>query len=81
MTPVEVVRGDGPVVLGPPQHYGWPGDGVHAIQIDLAQRGYLAAEAAPWDYAPDVARPLRTVLHAILTDLDTLARSGALTGA
>lgn len=61
------------------RHYGHPETGVHAIQMELAQRAYLAAEAAPWTYAPQIAAPLRAVLAKILQSLDTLARSGALT--
>ncbi len=61
------------------RHYGRPGTGVHAIQMELAQRAYLAAEAAPWTYAPRIAAPLRAVLGQILQSLDTLARSGVLT--
>ena len=61
------------------RHYGQPGSGVHAIQMELAQRAYLAAEEAPWTYAPQIAAPLRAVLGRILQSLDTLARSGALT--
>ncbi|MCV2865555.1 N-formylglutamate deformylase [Defluviimonas sp. WL0075] len=60
------------------RHYGQPAKGVHAIQMELAQRAYLTAEAAPWAYDPAHAAPLRAVLGAILSDLDTLARSGAL---
>jgi formiminoglutamase len=60
------------------RHYGQPGSGVHAIQMELAQRAYLAAEAAPWTYAPQIAAPLRAVLGQILQSLDSLARSGAL---
>lgn len=63
------------------RHYGRPGDGVHAIQMELAQRAYLAAEAAPWAYDAARAEPLRRVLARILRDLDALARSGALNGA
>jgi len=60
------------------RHYGQPGTSVHAIQMELAQRAYLSAEAAPWTYDPARAEKLRAVLGAILTDLDALARSGAL---
>lgn len=60
------------------RHYGQPGNGVHAIQMELAQRAYLAAEAAPWTYAAQTAAPLRAVLAQILQSLDTLARSGVL---
>ena len=61
------------------RHYGQPGTGVHAIQMELAQHAYLAAEAAPWTYAPRIAAPLRAVLGQILQSIDTLARSGVLT--
>ena len=60
------------------RHYGQPGQGVHAIQMELAQRAYLTEEAPPWSYSPQIAAPLRAVLAQILHALDTLARSGAL---
>lgn len=60
------------------RHYGRPGDGVHAIQMELAQRVYLVAEAAPWTYDAAIAGPTRAVLRTILKNLDHLARSGAL---
>ncbi len=63
------------------RHYGQPRAGVHAIQMEIAQRAYLAAETAPWDYAPKVAEPTRRTLYNLLQSLDTLARSGALKGA
>ncbi|SDE79631.1 N-formylglutamate deformylase [Limimaricola pyoseonensis] len=64
------------------RHYGRPESGVHAIQMEIAQRAYLAAEAPPWAFDAERAAPLRTLLARILTDLDHLARSGALaTGA
>jgi N-formylglutamate deformylase len=39
------------------RHYGRPGKNVHAIQMELAQRTYLAAEAPPWPMTPDKAEP------------------------
>lgn len=63
------------------RHYGRPNDGIHAVQMELAQRAYLVAEAAPWAYDPARAATLRSVLARILTDLDLLARSGRLNGA
>lgn len=51
------------------RHYGQPGDGIHAIQMELAQSAYLAAEAPPWDYDPARADRLRTHLKTILTTL------------
>lgn len=61
------------------RHYGRPETGVHAIQMEIAQRAYLAAEAEPWAFAPEVAAPLRAALKTALSALDRLARSGALT--
>jgi N-formylglutamate deformylase len=60
------------------RHYGQPADSVHAIQMELAQRAYLVAEAPPWEFSPHVAAPTRSVLAEILLSLDSLARSGAL---
>lgn len=60
------------------RHYGRPGQGIHAIQMEIAQRAYLADEAAPWAYDPAGADRLRGVLGPILSALDHLARSGAL---
>lgn len=60
------------------RHYGRPAEGFHAIQMELAQRAYLADEQAPWAFSSDKAAALRPVLGAILSDLDQLARSGAL---
>lgn len=58
------------------RHYGRPADGIHAIQMELAQRAYLAAEAAPWAYDTIRAKPLRAVLRRVLTELERLALSG-----
>ncbi len=60
------------------RYYGRPEQGIHAIQMELAQRAYLAREAAPWDYSPKTAAPTRAVLAQILQSLDRLARSGRL---
>jgi formiminoglutamase len=62
------------------RHYGQPGRGVHAVQMELAQRAYLSAEAAPWPYDAKVAKPARIVIGTALKSIDTLARSGALAG-
>jgi formiminoglutamase len=50
------------------RHYGAPERGVHAVQMELAIRGY-ADEAGPWPPPWDAARaaPLQAKLHAILT--------------
>ncbi len=60
------------------RHYGQPGQGSHAIQMEIAQRSYLAAETAPWSFDATRAEPARAVLARILSTLDRLARSGAL---
>jgi N-formylglutamate deformylase len=48
------------------RHYGDPENGVHAIQMDLAQRAYLTEEAPPWSYDPAKAERLRAVLKPML---------------
>lgn len=60
------------------RHYGRPGAGVHAIQMELSQRAYLMEEAAPWDLDAVKAGRLRTVLTEVLLRLDRLVRSGAI---
>ncbi len=51
------------------RHYGRPTEGVHAIQMELAQRTYLSREEPPWDYDPGKSAPLRETLTQILTFL------------
>jgi N-formylglutamate deformylase len=51
------------------RHYGRPRDGVHAIQMELAQATHLAAEAPPFAYDPARAACLRPILAAILARL------------
>lgn len=54
------------------RHYGQPGRGVHAIQMELAMRGYLdeparfTPETWPASYDPGRAAPLQATLRAIL---------------
>lgn len=48
------------------RHYGRPGEGLHAIQMELAQSSYLAAEAPPWRYDEARADRLRAILGPIL---------------
>ncbi len=57
------------------RHYGHPGKGVHAIQMELAQSAYLAAETPPWSYDPDKAAALRAPLGKLLNRLAELAPS------
>ncbi len=55
------------------RHYGQPASGIHAVQMELAQSTYLAAETAPWTYDTAKATRLRPLLSAILTTLAALA--------
>jgi len=60
------------------RHYGRPGAGWHAIQMELAQSTYMQ-EAPPWPYLHDRADTLRSILKNILERIDSPARSGGLT--
>jgi len=53
------------------RHYGQPDKGVHAIQLEIAQRSYLTREAAPWAYDVQKADLLRQTLRSILTSLNS----------
>lgn len=57
------------------RHYGRPMEGVHAIQMEIAQKTYLASETPPFDYDAGRAERLRTVLREILAGLAELAPS------
>ncbi len=46
--------------------YGRPAQAVHAIQMEIGLDGYLAAEAPPWTFAPDVAKPLQAALADVI---------------
>lgn len=50
------------------RHYGRPDEGLHAIQMELAQSTYMV-ESHPWDYVPDRAENLRKHLKSILETL------------
>jgi len=50
------------------RHYGHPDAGVHAIQMELAQRAYMT-EVPPWTYLPERAEALRGHLKALLEAL------------
>lgn len=56
------------------RHYGRPEDGVHAIQMELAQNTHLKAEAHPFELDPDKSERLRAILRNILTDIEIWAR-------
>ncbi|WP_425046386.1 N-formylglutamate deformylase [Primorskyibacter sp. S87] len=53
------------------RHYGRPQDGIHAIQMELAQRAYLSSEAPPWAFDDRKATRLRAHLGAILAALSS----------
>lgn len=55
------------------RHYGRPGDGVHAIQMELSQALYLSAEAPPFKYDEIKARRLRAILAELLKRIEALA--------
>ncbi len=55
------------------RHYGQPEQGIHAIQMELAQSTYLQNEAAPWTYDATKAAGLRHHLTHILASLTALA--------
>ncbi len=48
------------------RHYGRPAEGLHAIQMELAQSTYLTAERPPWSYDERKATRLRRWLKDIL---------------
>lgn len=59
------------------RRYGDPDGGVHAIQMELAQRAYMD-EAPPWTYLPDRAETVRGPLKTLLEMIRSLALSGDL---
>lgn len=59
------------------RHYGRPQDGVHAIQMELAQSTHLASEVPPFAYDAAKADGLRETLAAMLAALDKWGRANA----
>jgi len=64
------------------RRYGRPADGVHAIQMELACRGYmdeppevLTSRSWPTDYSEDRAAPMRAALTQVLNACLDFARS------
>ena len=55
------------------RHHGRPAEGVHAIQMELAQSAYLTREAPPWTFDEARAARLRAPLSELLTQLADLA--------
>lgn len=56
------------------RHYGRPEQGVHAIQMELAQRAYLATERPPFEFDAQIAAPLQAVLRELLQALAATAQ-------
>lgn len=54
------------------RYYGDPNRGIHAIQMEIAQRAYMD-EAPPWTYQPERAEVLRGHLRTLLVALRSLA--------
>ena len=44
------------------RHYGRPGDGIHAVQLEIAQISYME-EKPPFRFKPDLAAQLKPVLR------------------
>ena len=55
------------------RHYGRPGEGVHAIQMELAQATHLKSETPPFDQDGEKSAKLRKVLQQILQRIEALA--------
>lgn len=51
------------------RHYGRPDDGVHALQLEIAQCCYMDESGPPFDYLPARAERLQHVLRALLKAL------------
>lgn len=48
------------------RHYGRPAEGVHAVQMELAQRTYM--DEASFEYLPERAEPLQSLLRRLLAE-------------
>jgi formiminoglutamase len=57
------------------RHYGRPADGVHAIQLELAQSTHLISESPPFAYDPTRAAAMRQTLGGMLRRLDEWGRN------
>jgi len=55
------------------RHYGRPGEGFHAIQMELAQSTHLQTQSPPFAYDAARAAGLRPILARLLTNLAELA--------
>jgi formiminoglutamase len=57
------------------RNYGRPADGVHAVQMELAYRGYLAEESAAPRWDAEFAKPIQETLRMVLGACLDFARS------
>ncbi len=48
------------------RHYGRPAKGIHAVQMELAQHGYLPEESSRPCWDAEFARPIQSVLRRVL---------------
>ncbi len=55
--------------------YGDPADGVHAVQMELALRGYLPNEDDPPRWDPEFARPIQKPCRRVLEACLAFARA------
>jgi N-formylglutamate deformylase len=55
--------------------YGRPMDGIHAVQMELAMRGYLPDESDPPRWDANFAKPIQKILRAVLEACVAFARS------
>jgi len=56
------------------RHYGRPAQGVHALQLEIAQCSYMDEAAPPFAYAAQRAAPLQALLRRLLEALLAAAR-------
>jgi N-formylglutamate deformylase len=54
------------------RHYGRPQDGIHAIQMEIAQRQYMD-EHPPWNWREERAQEVRAVLRLLFVELNQIA--------
>jgi len=57
------------------RHYGRPAEGVHAVQLELAQCTYMEELAPPYRFREDLARRVRPHLRAMLEEFLRRARA------
>lgn len=53
------------------RHYGRPAENIHAVQMEIAQSAYLAAEKPPFAYSTDKAAKLRDTLAAVFAGIES----------